>query len=210
MIDIYYTSFSAPFSNEIWTQYLHSFSLEIQQKILRYRMEKNQYQALLGKLLLQKILSEHQIPQLDLSNLKYTEKGKPYLENVPFSFNISHSENTIMCAFSEKAVGVDVEKMKEMQIENFKNFFSPSEIAQIQASSNPKHAFFSFWTLKEAILKLTGEGISANLLNFHIQSEKAIYFEKTYFYETEILSDDFIFTVAANEKIEKKLQYISF
>jgi 4'-phosphopantetheinyl transferase len=210
MIEIYYTSFDEFFPDKLWKHYLSSFSPEIQQKIMRYKMQKNQHQSLLGKLLLQKKLKEKGILKTDLSDLKYELKDKPYLENKPFQFNISHSENTIMCAFSEKKVGIDVERMKNVDYSKFKLFFTASELLHIQSASNPQQAFFEYWTLKEAVLKFTGEGISANLFAFEIEKEKVKYFEENYMYETELLNPEYLFTVVAKEKIEKKLTYVDF
>ena len=44
--------------------------------------------------------------------IKYGVHGKPYLENVPFYFNISHSGEYVICAYDDKPVGADIQLMK--------------------------------------------------------------------------------------------------
>jgi len=210
MIEIYYTTFDDFLPDKLWEYYLRSFAPEVQQKIMRYKMPKSRHQALLGRLLLQKKLKENGNFKTDLSNLKYETKNKPYFEDAPFYFNISHSSHTIMCAFSDKQVGIDVERLKMVEYSNFHLFFTKSELLHIQSASNPLQTFFEYWTLKEAVLKFTGEGISADLFAFEIEKEKVNYFENSYFYKTELLNSEYLFTVVAKDKIERKLTYVDF
>jgi 4'-phosphopantetheinyl transferase len=92
--------------------------------------------------------------------------GKPYLSNPlgsAITFNIAHSENVALFAFSKDAnVGVDIEKM-----EIYRDFtgisrlvFSDEEQLFIQLSNNPVEEFYKLWTAKEAVLKASGRGFS--------------------------------------------------
>lgn len=45
------------------------------------------------------------------------EHGKPYLKDYPnFHFNLSHTRNVITVAISDKPVGVDIEKVKAVDL----------------------------------------------------------------------------------------------
>ncbi len=92
--------------------------------------------------------------------------GKPYLKDYPnLFFNLSHTDSLILIALADFPVGVDVERL-ERNADNeaiLKHFFSEKE--QQSYFSQPENqrqlAFFKGWTRKEAILKATGEGLSA-------------------------------------------------
>ncbi|MEI8387869.1 MAG: 4'-phosphopantetheinyl transferase superfamily protein [Verrucomicrobiota bacterium] len=87
--------------------------------------------------------------------------GKPYFANVGIHFNLSHTGGTVVAAFSGSAVGIDIEPRGRCRdfagIAN--RFFHPAEAAAIK----DEEQFLRIWTGKEAMLKLSGEGISGGL-----------------------------------------------
>ena len=94
----------------------------------------------------------------------YSERGKPYLKNVPFYFNLSHSGEFILCVISEQEVGADIQWRKPQAQERLvERFFSKEEKEMYTVMSEAeRHAFFyRMWARKEAYGKLTGEGIAA-------------------------------------------------
>ena len=103
---------------------------------------------------------------LDLE-LYYSEKGKPYLKDYPFYFNLSHSGSYVVCAFSGQEVGVDIQQYKRTNIVRLaERFFSAEEKKALKACHDQKELeqlFYQLWTRKEAYGKLTGEGIAAAL-----------------------------------------------
>jgi 4'-phosphopantetheinyl transferase len=97
-------------------------------------------------------------------NFLYSDKGKPYLENYPIHFNISHSNEYALIAIANKNIGVDIEYMnKDIEIEELMKIFAyDHEIKWIlENRSLSIQRFYTIWTLKEAILKQQGEGITA-------------------------------------------------
>ncbi|MGK7934071.1 MAG: 4'-phosphopantetheinyl transferase superfamily protein [Microcystaceae cyanobacterium] len=108
---------------------------------------------------------------------KYGKKGKPSLDlpnfSEPISFNLSHSEEMSVFAFSYGGdVGIDIEKVREMtDVEAIaKRFFCPEEGSLIAGLTGKEQltAFFELWTAKEAYLKATGDGIGAGLDSIRI------------------------------------------
>lgn len=82
--------------------------------------------------------------------------GKPFFEDYPdFHFNISHSEDLIAVAVSKRPVGVDIEILRDVNLEIAGRFFSEKEIRFIKTDRD----FLYVWTRKEALLKKTGEGL---------------------------------------------------
>lgn len=83
----------------------------------------------------------------------YLENGKPYTEKQHVS--ISHSGENVLVGISAKEIGVDIEVIKPFDKRLIKRYFSKDEEDFIKNDSD----FFKIWTVKEAFLKLTGEGL---------------------------------------------------
>ena len=98
--------------------------------------------------------------------LGYTPKiriganGKPYIDGM--YFNISHSHNMVVCAFSDTDIGIDVEKIREWRPRVAKSFH-PEERTRLEKAEDKDLEFYKIWTMKEAYLKCLGTGITKNL-----------------------------------------------
>lgn len=127
-------------------------------RALRYKREVDAYNFVLGRMLLKKGLLElGQVSKID--QIRFQEDGKPYLDSV--HFNISHSDDLVVCAISEKSrIGIDVEKRKEIILQNFRPWFSNKEWEDINAGKNKKEKFYWYWTRKESVIKALGVNLS--------------------------------------------------
>lgn len=98
---------------------------------------------------------------------RYGERGKPYFENIPLFFSISHSGEYVLCAVSRRELGADIQKIQSADVLKLaKRFFSESECRTLEGCESHRERqrlFFGFWTRKEAYGKLTGEGLAATL-----------------------------------------------
>lgn len=107
---------------------------------------------------------------------RYGERGKPYFENLPLYFNLSHSGDYVLCAVSDGEVGADIQKFQPVdEMKLAKRFFSESEcqaMARCEETKERQCLFFRLWTRKEAYGKLTGEGIVA-VIDKDMQGEVA-------------------------------------
>lgn len=90
--------------------------------------------------------------------------GKPFFSNAAVHFNLSHSGATVVAAFSGSPVGIDIESRGRCRdfVGIARRFFHASEAAAVAQSGDEDH-FLRLWTGKEAMLKLSGEGISGGL-----------------------------------------------
>lgn len=97
----------------------------------------------------------------------YGDNGKPYFENIPLFFNISHSGEYVLCAVSSREVGADIQKIQSADVMKLaKRFFSEPECCALERCESDRERqrlFFGLWSRKEAYGKLTGEGITAAL-----------------------------------------------
>jgi 4'-phosphopantetheinyl transferase len=96
-----------------------------------------------------------------------SENKKPYIANAgnaTIHYNLSHSEDWILIAFSTAEIGADVEfinsiyKYEEILEDNF----GKSEISYIKQDDS-LNRFFLLWTRKEALTKATGKGLDDDL-----------------------------------------------
>jgi len=97
-------------------------------------------------------------------DLLIASEGKPAFSNAPVCFNLSHTASTVIAAFSGAPVGIDLEACG--RVRDFARlaarFFHPDE-ARAVAAAGDEGFFLQLWTAKEAMLKLTGEGIADGL-----------------------------------------------
>lgn len=93
--------------------------------------------------------------------------GKPGLVGRGPEFNLTHSAGVVAVAVSsDRAVGLDVQESRNIDHRGLaRRFFSPAERADIEARDDAAGLlrFHQLWARKEAVLKATGEGITAGL-----------------------------------------------
>ncbi len=144
--------------------------LERRNKIDKLRLEKDKRLSLGSCLLLEKALSDWGINRYTLC---YGPNGKPYIQaERRIFFNVSHSEERLLCAVSDEEVGCDVEKVRDISVKVAKRFFSPEEYAKIaekETAEEQRDMFFRLWTLKESFMKVTGLGLKLPLDSFGIE-----------------------------------------
>ena len=111
----------------------------------------------------------------DLPEIRTAEKGKPYFPDSPWQFSISHTKHHAFCALSRKNIGMDAEELdRTPHLKLAEKILSPFEQTQFEAAADKNRAFLTFWVLKEAEAKLTGEGlrIYPNHTNFSLDDPR--------------------------------------
>ena len=95
---------------------------------------------------------------LDQAKLKRTESGKPYFEEYPLCFSISHTGEFWSCLIASENVGLDIQQKQKSNFEKLANrFFLDEEIKFVR--DNGSDGFFDIWVRKEACIKYFGTGI---------------------------------------------------
>ena len=96
----------------------------------------------------------------DLPAIRITEYKKPYFPDSPLHFSISHTRRHAFCVLSPENIGIDAEELdRPVRLQMAEKLLSAGEYAQFAAAPDPQLAFLTFWVLKEADAKRTGEGI---------------------------------------------------
>lgn len=83
--------------------------------------------------------------------------NKPYFKNYPeVRFSMSHSGDYVLLAMSHTEVGIDIEKIRELDYKALaERYYTGGEVAKADTLEN----YFKVWTAKEAYLKLNAEGL---------------------------------------------------
>ena len=103
------------------------------------------------------------------------ERGKPYFADGSCHFSISHTKHHVFCVLSDTPVGVDAEELgRDINLSLADKILSPAEKAQFEDAEDKKRALLTFWVLKEAAGKRTGEGINGypNKTNFSLDDPR--------------------------------------
>ena len=146
---------------------------ERREKIDFYRFNKDKKLSAGAFLLLKKLLSDENIPNFKIKTGKYE---KPYIsDNKNIYFNLSHSGKMVLCAISDRELGVDIEiNDPTIDLNIAKHYFYNSEYENIMNAENQSDEFFKYWVLKESYMKYTGLGMNLELDSFEIIIEDTI------------------------------------
>ena len=124
----------------------------------------------------------------------YIANEKPVLrKHSDIHFNLSHCKKGILCVIDEtRPVGCDIEAVERGISDSLLNYCcNAQEIKNIENSANPNAEFIRLWTIKEAVLKCSGEGITNNLRDLltpqvlsYLEIETHSCLEEGFFYTT--------------------------
>ncbi len=109
---------------------------------------------------LSKILKENY--DIDKYELIYNEYGKPFLKDNNLFFNISHDNNLMVIAISDKNIGIDIEYLTYNRFV-LKKCFNEKEQHKVNDKVNKEKEFTKIWVMKEAYVKMKGTGIITDL-----------------------------------------------
>ena len=130
---------------------------------LRYRQPHDQRLCLAAYGLLESALRTEfgikEMPPWD-----YSPAGKPFFVGHPdLFFNLSHCREAAACVVDRRHVGIDVESIGRYDTALCMATMNADEQHRIACSPNAALAFTRLWTMKESLLKLTGEGMKEDM-----------------------------------------------
>lgn len=139
------------------------------------------------------------------ADIKREEKGKPYFDNLPIEFSLSHTGALWLCLVGKEKCGLDFQEIKECEFEKIAaRYFSKEEQHYIKLWGSD--GFFDLWVRKEAFCKFTGEGIFSDIPNIINEKGDIIdvvnHFEKQYFLTPVSISDEIKCAVCTESRPE--------
>ena len=92
--------------------------------------------------------------------IRTAPRGKPYFADSPWHFSITHTRQHAFCVLSQKPVGIDAEELsRKVKPALADKILSPGERMRYEAAADKPRALLTFWVLKEAAAKCSGEGL---------------------------------------------------
>jgi len=168
---IYLSKIDLSLNHDTYNSLLQAISKENRERCRRFKFMEDALRTLYGELILRHVLIQHFSSNNEGIKILKGESGKPYVSGVPIHFNISHSGDFVVCAISEQSIGIDIEKIVEVDLTLATRYFCRCEYDDLlaQDKNNRHDYFFSLWTLKESYIKWLGGGMSIPLDSFYFK-----------------------------------------
>ena len=88
------------------------------------------------------------------------DRGKPYFSDGKIHFSISHTKRHVFCVLADREVGIDAEELDRIVKPSLAaKILSAGELQQYEAAADKGKALLTFWVLKEAAGKASGDGL---------------------------------------------------
>lgn len=198
MLKIFYMDISCDCSNEQSQAFYKILPKERQKRIDKLHREEMVQKKVLAGIFMQYGLSRVTGVPIRNICYSYGKQGKPELDWMNISrredllfrqiqdissvrdsgsveqldFNLSHSGKYVVLAVSDKPVGVDVERLRNNRQNIAKRCFHKKEyedIMALQSQESRDRRFLEYWTMKEAYVKRTGDGLRIPLNSFCVK-----------------------------------------
>ena len=137
------------------------------EKALRYKKLDDRKRCVLAFVLLHRALHE-EYGITEVPEFVYNEFGKPSLSNLPIHFSLSHCKDAVVCAVSAHNIGIDVESIVPYNPDVAQRVCTAAELEILEQHKNKDADFIKLWTMKEAISKYEGAGLSMSFASMDI------------------------------------------
>lgn len=175
-VEVFLTNLKNKSIDDIFNDYKEYINDKDIEKMDKYKLEINKKQSIMSSILKNKYIK---------GDIYYNEYGKPLSDMI--YFNISHSNDFVILARSQKKIGIDIEYiLKDFSNDLINHICNIDEINYINQNDKNK-AFYKLWTQKEAILKCEGIGLTNKLKDLLVNNK--LYLDSKYI-------DDYIYSVA--------------
>lgn len=180
MLNCYYMDISCECSHEQMEILCKLLPEERLKKTDRLRNKDMAKKYLLSSAFLQYGLSDALGIPMKAITYVYGEYGKPGIVykgkdmRGRIDFNLSHSGKYAVLAVSDRPVGIDVERLKSDRAAVAQRFFCKEEYEDILETEGLERdgRFLQYWTMKEAYVKRTGNGLNTPLNSFLISRKE--------------------------------------
>ena len=131
----------------------------------RFAFEKNRRDYVAAHALLRQTLSQCADVTPDKWAFEAEPSGKPRISGGPLSFSLSHTDGCVACVVANRRpVGIDVECQGRAIDPGTADYFLAEEeqaaVGRTTPASSDETGALVLWTLKEAFLKATGDGLT--------------------------------------------------
>lgn len=155
MVRVYIAKITPLLIEENYRAYYRKIPAWRQEKADKLRFKEDKARSVGAWILWEKIKKAGQVPQ-------------------EVVFNLSHSGDYVLCAYSDVAkaqVGCDLEEVKELRLSVARRFFGEREYRHIAETKDPEcktWLFYRYWVLKESFMKATRKGMAMDMRSYEI------------------------------------------
>ncbi|MGD2085213.1 MAG: 4'-phosphopantetheinyl transferase superfamily protein [Candidatus Aminicenantes bacterium] len=172
MIDVYAVrlNFQEKINPEVLERLLNCVAPRKKERLKRFYHREDTLRGLFADLLIRDVIIQK--TGLNNEDISFTtnDYGKPFLKDRnDVQFNLSHSGVWVVGVIDHQIVGIDVERVQEIDLDISKNYFSPDEHEDLMSKGDKFDYFFTLWALKESYIKILGKGLSHPLNAFSIK-----------------------------------------
>ncbi len=133
----------------------------IRRHITEYRNEAVRRHSLCAWRLFMRMAAEEGVENPEIGFYEY---GKPYfIQPAGWHFSLSHSGEYAACVLAREPVGIDIQKIRPVDAGVPLRCFSEEERQRLRAAKSPEEELIRIWTLKEAVVKASGQGLRQDL-----------------------------------------------
>ncbi len=201
MVICYYSEIKKKWSESELEEKLKLLPEILQIEAKRKKRWTDRQLSITGKLLLKELIVGLEASQLSLADIKYTDYNRPWFDS-SIDFNIAHSGNFVICCGTDTgSIGVDIEQIKPIVLDDYIDYFTSDEWRIILDSENQSDRFFEFWTRKEAIVKAIGTGLHIPLSNIAVINNRVTYNDISYYIQKLIIAKDYQCHLASTEPV---------
>lgn len=134
-------------------------------KAMRMRHDEDKLRSLLVEKVLNDLLLESNLITGSPVELEYDKYGKPSVKNIEDIYiSLSHAGEYVVCMVADAPCGIDIEKTDRNYKNILKRVFTKEEL---EAGDNDEF-YATLWTLKEAVVKAIGTGITQDFREFAV------------------------------------------
>lgn len=128
-------------------------------RIRRFRRQEDLLRSLYGEILVRHVFRGMGYPDVRIFR---SAKGKPFCPDIPqWKFSISHGGAWVAVSVSPFETGVDLEEIRGDYRDVYETVLTEGELRLLRQTAAPLQTkeFLRMWTVKEAWLKRTGDGL---------------------------------------------------
>lgn len=146
------------------------------ERAMRFHFQRDRDRHVVTRALLRTVLASIVGERPERLQFATGPHGKPFLQHDRdigrrLSFSLSHTDDLVMLGVTrDHALGIDVENTNRLApLDVVPRHFAEVEVKAFEAQTQAQHQtdlFWSCWTLKESLIKATGEGLHTPLNRF--------------------------------------------
>ncbi len=148
-----FEAYITDFTEADYTKRYGLLDCTLKQKIDGKKDALDKKRSLCGLILFYRGIKE--LYQKDSAEISFNQNGKPLCDFC--YFNISHSGERVVCAFSDTPIGVDIQKITQIKKREKYKFFNSKENRYVNSEENAFcERYTEIFTKKESAVKMLG------------------------------------------------------